>query len=74
MRGRQDAARVYHVLETEGNAVHWTTTASCRDFGFGRARLLPGKLRMRQVVAAPDGALLILTDEERGQVLRLAPG
>jgi glucose/arabinose dehydrogenase len=37
-------------------------------------RLLWGKQRMRQVVMAPDGALLILTDAERGQILRVAPG
>jgi glucose/arabinose dehydrogenase len=34
-------------------------------------RLLWGKMRMRQVIFAPDGALLILTDETRGRILRL---
>jgi glucose/arabinose dehydrogenase len=30
--------------------------------------------RYRQVVQAPDGALLVLTDEDEGKVLRLTPG
>jgi glucose/arabinose dehydrogenase len=30
-------------------------------------------IRMRQVVVAADGALLILTDEPRGRILRLSP-
>jgi len=34
-------------------------------------RLLWGRARMRQVLFAPDGALLLLTDETRGRVLRL---
>jgi glucose/arabinose dehydrogenase len=37
-------------------------------------RLLWGKRRLRQVVFAPDGALLALTDEDRGQILRVALG
>ena len=34
-------------------------------------RLLWGRTRLRQVLFAPDGALLLLTDEGRGRVLRL---
>ncbi|MBS7792782.1 PQQ-dependent sugar dehydrogenase [Roseococcus sp. SDR] len=34
-------------------------------------RLLWGRARMRQVLFAPDGGLLLLTDESRGRVLRL---
>lgn len=34
-------------------------------------RLLWGRARMRQVIFAPDGALLLLTDEPRGRILRL---
>jgi glucose/arabinose dehydrogenase len=34
-------------------------------------RLLWGRARMRQVIFAPDGALLVLTDEPRGRILRL---
>ena len=30
--------------------------------------------RYRQVVQAPDGALLILTDDAEGKVLRVTPG
>lgn len=36
-------------------------------------RLLWGRARMRQVIFAPDGALLALTDEPRGRILRLEP-
>ncbi|UPY37041.1 PQQ-dependent sugar dehydrogenase [Sediminicoccus sp. KRV36] len=34
-------------------------------------RLLWGRARLRQVLFAPDGGLLLLTDESRGRVLRL---
>jgi len=34
-------------------------------------RLLWGRTRLRQVLFAPDGGLLLLTDETRGRVLRL---
>jgi len=34
-------------------------------------RLLWGQVRLRQVIFAPDGALLALTDEPRGRILRL---
>ncbi|MCW8087069.1 PQQ-dependent sugar dehydrogenase [Sabulicella glaciei] len=37
-------------------------------------RLLWNQVRMRQVVFAADGALLILTDENRGRILRVTPG
>jgi glucose/arabinose dehydrogenase len=41
----------------------------------GEERLLfDRRIRMRQVVVAADGALLILTDEARGRILRLSPG
>jgi glucose/arabinose dehydrogenase len=36
-------------------------------------RLLWGRARLRQVIFAPDGALLALTDEAQGRILRLAP-
>jgi glucose/arabinose dehydrogenase len=40
----------------------------------GEERLLfDRRIRMRQVVVAVDGALLVLTDEPRGRILRLAP-
>jgi glucose/arabinose dehydrogenase len=40
----------------------------------GEERLLFDRgIRMRQIVVAPDGALLILTDERRGRILRLSP-
>jgi len=35
-------------------------------------RLLWGRARMRQVIFAPDGALLLLTDEPSGRILRLS--
>ncbi|MDB5413541.1 MAG: PQQ-dependent sugar dehydrogenase [Rubritepida sp.] len=47
------------VMEMEGDRV------------VAEERLLWGKARLRQVIFAPDGALLLLTDETRGRVLRL---
>ena len=41
------------------------------DLVVSEERLLWGRTRMRQVLFAPDGALLVLTDESRGRVLRL---
>lgn len=41
------------------------------DAVLGEERLLWGRTRLRQVLFAPDGALLLLTDEARGRVLRL---
>lgn len=35
--------------------------------------LFDRRIRMRQVVTAADGALLVLTDEARGRILRLSP-
>ncbi|WP_439549015.1 PQQ-dependent sugar dehydrogenase [Falsiroseomonas sp.] len=35
--------------------------------------LFDRRIRMRQVVVAADGALLVLTDEGRGRILRLSP-
>lgn len=50
-------------LETEGDRV------------VGEERLLfDRRIRLRQVVVAADGALLLLTDEARGRILRLSPG
>ena len=46
-------------LQMEGDAV------------VAEERLLWGRARMRQVLFAPDGGLLLLTDESRGRVLRL---
>jgi glucose/arabinose dehydrogenase len=46
-------------LQMEGDAV------------LAEERLLWGRARMRQVLFAPDGGLLLLTDESRGRVLRL---
>ncbi len=40
----------------------------------GEERLLEGMARLRDVIAGPDGLLYILTDEERGRILRLEPG
>jgi glucose/arabinose dehydrogenase len=41
----------------------------------GEERLLfDRRIRMRDVAVAADGSLLILTDENRGRILRLAPG
>jgi glucose/arabinose dehydrogenase len=40
----------------------------------GEERLLfDRRIRMRQVVVARDGSLLVLTDEARGRILRLSP-
>ena len=39
----------------------------------GEERLLWGRTRFRQVLPGPDGLLYILTDEDRGRVLRLEP-
>jgi glucose/arabinose dehydrogenase len=39
----------------------------------GEERLLWNRTRFRQVIFAPDGALLILTDEAKGAILRLEP-
>lgn len=41
------------------------------DRAVAEERLLWGSVRMRQVLFAPDGALLALTDEARGRILRL---
>ena len=49
-------------LELDGDAVT------------GEERLLTDQGRIRDVVVAPDGALLALTDEPDGAVLRLSPG
>lgn len=35
--------------------------------------LFDRRIRMRQIVVAADGALLVLTDEGRGRILRLSP-
>jgi glucose/arabinose dehydrogenase len=41
----------------------------------GEERLLfDRRIRMRDVVVARDGSVLILTDESRGRILRLSPG
>jgi glucose/arabinose dehydrogenase len=41
----------------------------------GEERLLfDRRIRLRQVVTAADGTLLLLTDEGRGRILRLVPG
>ncbi|NKC32305.1 PQQ-dependent sugar dehydrogenase [Falsiroseomonas selenitidurans] len=41
----------------------------------GEERLLfDRRIRLRDVLVAQDGALLLLTDEARGRILRLAPG
>ncbi|WP_419906179.1 PQQ-dependent sugar dehydrogenase [Hoeflea sp.] len=40
----------------------------------GEERLLQGRYgRMRDVIAAPDGSLLVLTDEPDGVILRISP-
>ena len=39
----------------------------------GEERMLWGRTRFRQVLPGPDGMLYILTDEDRGRVLRLEP-
>jgi glucose/arabinose dehydrogenase len=39
----------------------------------GEERLLPGHGRIRDMVEAPDGALLVLVDAAEGAVLRLTP-
>lgn len=39
----------------------------------GEERLLWGRTRFRQVLGGPDGLLYVLTDEDRGRVLRLEP-
>ncbi|WP_458095009.1 PQQ-dependent sugar dehydrogenase [Roseomonas sp. WA12] len=39
----------------------------------GEERLLWGRTRFRQVLTGPDGLLYVLTDEDRGRVLRLEP-
>jgi glucose/arabinose dehydrogenase len=39
----------------------------------GEERLLPGHGRIRDIVEAPDGALLVLVDAAEGAVLRLTP-
>lgn len=35
--------------------------------------LVPQQTRLRDVAVAPDGAILVLTDEEEGKILRLTP-
>lgn len=40
----------------------------------GEERLLSGHGRVRDIVEAPDGSLLVLRDEAEGAVLRLTPG
>ena len=39
----------------------------------GEERLLPNQGRIRDIVEAPDGALLVLVDDPEGAVLRLTP-
>ncbi len=39
----------------------------------GEERLLAGRARIRDVRVGPEGALYVLTDEARGELLRLAP-
>jgi glucose/arabinose dehydrogenase len=39
----------------------------------GEERLLPDQGRIRDIIEAPDGALLVLVDDPRGAVLRLTP-
>ena len=39
----------------------------------GEERMLTDRGRMRDVVEAPDGAILVLTDEDDGKLLRLTP-
>jgi aldose sugar dehydrogenase len=39
----------------------------------GEERLLPDRGRIRDIIEAPDGALLVLVDDPRGAVLRLTP-
>lgn len=39
----------------------------------GEERLLPDQGRIRDILEAPDGALLVLVDEAKGEVLRLTP-
>jgi glucose/arabinose dehydrogenase len=43
------------------------------DMVTGEERLLTDQGRIRDVVQAPDGALLVLTDAENGALLRLTP-
>jgi glucose/arabinose dehydrogenase len=43
------------------------------DMVVGEERLLTDQGRIRDVVQAPDGALLVLTDAENGALLRLTP-
>ena len=38
----------------------------------GEARELPGIGRVRDVAVAQDGALMILTDEDRGEMVRVS--
>ena len=44
------------------------------DTVVGEERLLRDQGRIRDIVEAPDGALLVLVDDEKGSVLRLTPG
>ena len=49
-------------LELDGNTVT------------GEERLLGDQGRIRHLAIAPDGAILAVTDEENGRLLRLTPG
>ncbi len=40
----------------------------------GEARYLQGLARIRDVAVARDGAVMILTDDENGELIRLTPG
>jgi glucose/arabinose dehydrogenase len=44
------------------------------DTVVGEERLLAGQGRIRDVVEAPDGAVLVITDASDGAILRLTPG
>jgi len=43
------------------------------DMVVGEERLVRDKGRIRDIVEAPDGALLVLVDDDKGSVLRLTP-
>lgn len=60
-----------HAMLVQGGAPTRLTTEGDRVTSEERL-LFDRRIRMRQVVVAADGPLLVLTDESRGRVLRLA--
>ena len=52
---------------------HWSASSLNGDKVVGEEWLLTDAGRIRDVEVAPDGAVLVITDEDDGALLRLTP-